>query len=86
VRPILIFGDTESGRSQRMVLMSFYSLRNIACVVKSIGTFVADISVVAALKDLSQDVTNLIDSQSVLLSSNTWRSLFLETKELIVSW
>jgi hypothetical protein len=29
--------------------------------------------------------TNFIDSQSVLLSSNAWRPLFLKTKELIVS-
>jgi hypothetical protein len=85
VSPALIFSETESGRLQRIVLMSSCSPRNIACVVESIGTFVADISVVAAQKDLSHDVTNLMDSQSVLLSSNMWRSLFLETNESIVS-
>ena len=44
-----------------------------------------DISVVADRNDLSQDVTNVMDSQSALLSSRSWRSLFLETKESIVS-
>jgi hypothetical protein len=80
-----MLGDAESGRLRRIVLMSSCRPRNIACVVESMGTLVADISVVAALKDLSHDVTNRIDPQSVLLSSNAWRSLFLETKESIVS-
>jgi hypothetical protein len=44
--------------------------RKIACVVESIGTFVADISVVADRKDFSHSATRLIDSQSVLLSSS----------------
>jgi hypothetical protein len=53
--------------------------------VESIGTFVVDISVVAEQKDLSQDVTSLIESHSAGLSSKSCRSLFLETNELIVS-
>ena len=57
----------------------------MACVVESIGDFVVDISVVAERKDLSHDATSLMDSQSALLSSSAWRSLFLETKESIVS-
>jgi hypothetical protein len=65
--------------------MSSCRLRKIACVVESIGTFVADISVVANRKDFSHEVTSLIDSQSVLLSSYAWRSLFLDTNESIVS-
>ena len=64
--------------------MSSCSPQNIACVVESMGTLVADISVVATLKDLSHDVTSQIDPQSVLPSSNAWRSLFLETNEPII--
>jgi hypothetical protein len=41
----------------------------MACVVESIGIFVEDISVVAARKDLSQEVTRLMKSQSASLSS-----------------
>jgi len=65
--------------------MSSCKPRKIACVVESIGTFVADISVVACRKDFSHEVTNLIDSQSALLISNAWRSLCLDTKESMVS-
>ena len=53
--------------------------QNIACIVESIGAFVADISVVATWNDLSHDVTILMDSQSALLSSKVWISLFWET-------
>ena len=80
-----MFGGTESGSFRRMVLISSCNPWNIACIVESIGTFVADISVVAALKDLSHEFTKHMDSQSVLLSSNVWRSLFLDTNESIVS-
>jgi hypothetical protein len=86
VRPSLIFADVELGRLRRMLFMSSCKPRNMACVVESIGVLVADISVVAARKDLSHDVTNLMDSQSALQSSNAWRSLFRETKESMVSW
>jgi hypothetical protein len=54
-----------SGRLRRMFLMSSCKPRNIACVVESIGVFVADISVVATRNDLSHDVTILMDSQLV---------------------
>jgi len=81
----LIFGDTESERLRRIFLISSCKPLNTACVVESIGIFVADISVVADRKDLSHDITNLMDSQSSLCSSKGWRSLFLETKESIVS-
>ena len=56
----------------------------MAWVVDSIGDFVADISVVAEQNDLSHDAMSLMDSQSALLSSRAWRSLFLETNELIM--
>ena len=62
-----------------MFLMSSCKPRNIACVVESIGVFVADISVVATWNNLSHDVTILMDSQSVLLSSKACISLFRET-------
>jgi hypothetical protein len=68
-----------------MAFMSSCKPRKMAWVVDSIGIFVVDISVVAVRNDLSHDATSLIDSQSALLSSRTWRSLFLETKESIVS-
>ena len=56
----------------------------MACVVESMGILVADISVVADRKDLSHDVTSVMDSQSLSLSLKVWRSLFLKTKESIV--
>jgi hypothetical protein len=68
-----------------MFLMSSCKPQKIACVVESISTFVVDISVVADRKDLSQEATSLIDSQSALQSSRAWRSLFRDTKESIVS-
>src|ERR1700678_4696399 len=72
-------------KTEKDFLISSCKPLNTACVVESIGIFVADISVVADRKDLSHDITNLMDSQSSLCSSKGWRSLFLETKESIVS-
>ena len=43
----------------------------MACIVKSIGIFVVDISVAADQKDLSHKVTNLMDSQSAFKSIET---------------
>ena len=57
----------------------------MAWVIKSIGDFVVDISVVTVRNDLSHDATSSMESQSALLSSREWRSLFLATKESIVS-
>jgi len=75
----MMLGETVSGRLRRMFLMSSCKPRNIACIVESIGVFVADISVVATQNDLSHDVTILMDSQSALLSSKAWTSLFRVT-------
>jgi hypothetical protein len=85
VRPSLIFGDAELGRLQRIFLMSSCKPQKIACIIESISNFVADISVVADQKVFSHEVISLRDSQSILLSLRAWRSLFLDTKELIVS-
>jgi hypothetical protein len=49
--------------------MSCCNPRKIACVVESIGCFVADISVVADRNNFNHDVTSVIDSQSVTVSS-----------------
>jgi len=65
--------------------MSSCNPRKIACVVESIGSFVADISVVADRKDFSHDVTSVTDSQSVTVSSREWRFLFLDMNESITS-
>jgi len=68
-----------------MSLMSSCKPRKIAWVVDNIGILVVDISTVADRNDLSHNATNLMDSQSSSLSSREWSSLFLETKESIVS-
>jgi len=57
-----------------MFLMLSCKPQSMACVVESIGVLVADISVVVDWKDLSHDVTNLMESQSALLSLKAWRS------------
>jgi len=52
-----------------MFLMLSCNPRKITCIVESISTLVADISVVMDRKDFNHEATSLMESQSVLLSS-----------------
>ena len=56
----------------------------MACVDESIGCLVVDICIVADWKDFSQDVTNAIASQSLVVISNWCRSLVLATKSSMI--
>jgi hypothetical protein len=80
-----MLSDTELGMLQRISLISSCRSRKTACIIESIGVFVEDISNVACWKDSSNDDTKQMESQSVSLILNGWRSLFLETKELVAS-
>ena len=80
-----MLGDTELGRLQRIFLILSCRPQKTACIIESIEVFVKGISNVAFQKDSSHNDTKQMESQSVSLISNGWRSLFLKTKELMVS-
>jgi len=56
----------------------------MACVDESIGCLVVNICVVADQKDFSQDVTNVIASQSLVVILNWCKSLVLATKSSMI--
>ena len=80
MRPSLSVGGVLSGSMHNEVHSESCRPRYMAWVDESIGCLVVDICVVADLKDLSQDVTREIASQSSGVISKRRKSLVLATK------